>query len=88
MNTCFSGYAEICRKTNRLIVSNLFDGIDAYELPSLNRVRSYKFLIKINRPQMVAIANHSQWIVRGGDSGSARVVDASNGLDIAVLSHE
>ena len=63
------------------------NGVDVYDFPELIKVSRRCYAIKRNVPQQVKFSKGGEWIVAGGDTGFARLVNASDlsiGADLPV----
>ncbi|OBZ68261.1 hypothetical protein A0H81_12041 [Grifola frondosa] len=82
------GHATLSPDETSLIISNLYDGLDIYCFPSLERVRSLPHPILQNYPMQVATTGPGdRWVLCGGDDGFARLYDAQGGHLLATLIH-
>lgn len=70
-----------------LLVSNLHDGVDLYNLPEVSLAKSIKHLIRHNMPKQVTFAFSGSVAVSGTDSGHVLVHDVNSGALLASLSH-
>ena len=73
------GNACFCADTQQIFVSNLIDGVDQYDYPSLIRQKTFKHAIVRNYILQVVVAGEGAWLIAGGDSGFGRLFDRCNG---------
>lgn len=70
-----------------LLISNLFNGLDLYSLPTLELKRTFTHAIAVNVILEVEIISKPQWAVLGGDDGFVRVFDMRSGNFLYSLMH-
>lgn len=70
-----------------LLVSNLFNGLDLYSLPTMELKRTFTHAIAHNVILQVVIISQSQWAVVGGDDGFVRIFDMRTGNFLFSLVH-
>ena len=63
---------------SQLVMANLHNGVDIYNIPSLNLVKSFSYSIKINTLYKVWIANDG-WVVAGGENGFVHLYNIHRG---------
>lgn len=70
-------------------MSNLLDGVDTYNLPSLSLARSYQSHEPIvdNRPLQFSITGCGKLLIVGSDRGSVSVYERSSGKYLRSLKH-
>ncbi|KZP21247.1 hypothetical protein FIBSPDRAFT_741032, partial [Athelia psychrophila] len=72
---------------NHLLVSNPFNGLDFYSLPTMELKHTFTHTITLNvTPQAVAISQ-LQWMVVGGDDGLVCLFDMCSGNFLFSLTH-
>lgn len=72
----------------RLLVSNLLNGLDLYSLPSMELERTFTHAITVNVILQVVITPQQEWVVVGGDDGFVRVFDLHSGNFLFSLLHD
>lgn len=82
-----SGYASLNKDGKFLMVSNLKDGVDEYQFPSLEKVQSFKHPIATNCILQTKPLPSWNLIVTGGDNGFARVFNRISGQLVAEIRH-
>jgi hypothetical protein len=82
-----SGYASLNQDGKLLMVSNLKDGVDEYQFPSLEKVQSFKHPIATNCILQTRSLPSWNLIVTGGDNGFARVFNRISGQLVAEIRH-
>lgn len=70
-----------------LLVSNLFNSLDLYSLPTMELKHTFTHAIALNVILQVMIIPHSQWAVVGGDDGFVCVFDICSGNFLFSLIH-
>lgn len=79
-----SGQSDV--NGSEFAVANLHNGIDIYNIPSLNLVKSFLFSIKVNALYKVCLATNG-WVVAGGENGCARLYDIRRGELLQMIRH-
>lgn len=79
-----SGQSDV--NGSELAVANLHNGVDIYNIPSLNLVKSFSYSIKINALYKVCITQNG-WVVAGGENGAARLFDMRRGEFLKMIQH-
>lgn len=69
-----------------LAVTNLRNGVDIYDIPSLSLVKSFPYNISINVLYKVCISQNG-WVVAGGENGVARLYDMRRGELLKMIQH-
>lgn len=91
MNSLFSsidsGHAALSCDSKLLLVSNLEDGIDEYQFPSMKKVRTYTHPIETNCILQTRSLPSWNLIVAGGDNGFARVFNRISGQLVSEIHH-
>lgn len=82
-----SGYASLNKDGKFLMVSNLKDGVDEYQFPSLEKVQSFKHPIVTNCILQTKPLPSWNLVVTGGDNGFARVFNRISGQLVAEIRH-
>ena len=82
-----SGFAAPSDDGEHLFVSNLRDGIDEYQFPSMHKVQTFAQPIEKNRIIHVRKLPSHNLIVTGGDDGFARVFHRTNGQLVSEIHH-
>ena len=82
-----SGYASLNRNGKLLLVSNLKDGIDKYQFPSMEKVQTFTHPIDTNC--ILQTRSLSSWnlIVAGGDNGFTHVFNRISGQLVGKIHH-
>ena len=70
-----------------LLVQNLCDGVDEYKLPTLELVRKFHSPVERNYIWQVVPACDGEWMVVGGDNGTAQIFDRRTGLLLHNIAH-
>ncbi|EIW59181.1 uncharacterized protein TRAVEDRAFT_122172, partial [Trametes versicolor FP-101664 SS1] len=82
-----SGRSDVA-SGQRLVVSNLYDGFDLYDIATREHVRTLKTALAVNVPLPVILTSHDSEIIAGSSSGEVRVFDPSSGEELQVLDHD
>jgi WD40 repeat protein len=85
--TTNSGYAAPNHDGKLLLVSNLKDGIDEYQFPSMERVQTFTFPTEVNCILQTKSLPQGNLIVVGGDDGFARVFNRISGQLVSEIHH-
>ena len=87
LNPPNSGYAALNHNGKHLLVSNLKDGIDEYQFPSLEKVQTFSYPVQRNCILHTRTLPAWNLIVVGGDSGFARVFNRISGQLVSEIHH-
>jgi hypothetical protein len=71
-----------------LAVTNLYDGVDFYDMKSRQQVRSFVDRIEKNVAIDITFIQKGAAILLGGSCGRATICDSKTGEEIIVLEHE
>ena len=82
-----SGYASLNYDGKLLLVSNLKDGIDEFQFPSLEKVQTFTHPIEKNCILQTRSLPSGNLIVTGGDNGFARVFNRISGQLVSEIHH-
>ena len=82
-----SGYASLNRDGKLLLISNLKDGIDEYQFPSMEKVQTFTHPIDTNCVLQTRAVSSRNLIVAGGDDGFARVFNRISGQLVSEIRH-
>ena len=82
-----SGYASLNHDGKLLLVSNLKDGIDEYQFPSMEKVQAFTHPIDTNCILQTRSLPSRNLIVAGGDNGFARVFNRISGQLVSEIHH-
>lgn len=82
-----SGRSTISLDEKTLVVSNLYDGLDWYNIPDRVFSRAVPVRIVRNKPIPVLFIDNGNAIVVGGSSGTARILDSRTAETIQSLDH-
>ena len=82
-----SGYAALNHDGKLLLVSNLKDGIDEYQFPSMERIQTFTHPIQINCILQTRSLPSGNLIVTGVDDGFVRVFNRISGQLVSELHH-
>jgi hypothetical protein len=82
-----SGYASLNHDGKLLLVSNLKDGIDEFQFPSLEKVQTFTHPIERNCILQTRSLPSGNLIVTGGDNGFARVFNRISGQLVSEIHH-
>jgi len=82
-----SGNAAPNHDGKYLLVSNLKDGIDEYQFPSLEKVQTFSHPIERNYILHTRTLPAWNLVVVGGDDGFARVFNRINGQLVSEIHH-
>ena len=80
-----SGYASLNHDGKLLLVSNLKDGIDEFQFPSLEKVQTFTHPIETNCILQTRSLPLGNLIVTGGNNGFARVFNQISSQLVTVL---
>jgi WD40 repeat protein len=80
-----SAHADV--KANCLAVANLHDGVDLYNIPNMQLIKSYPHG-NINSVIFKVSFIDSDWLISGGQDGSARLYDVQSGQFLEKLDHD
>lgn len=81
----FSGHSAL--NGQHLLVSNLFNGVDVYSLPTMELERTFTHAITVNMIMQVVFTSQQEWVVAGGDDGFVRIFDMCSGNFLFSLLH-
>jgi hypothetical protein len=82
-----SGYASLNHDNKLLLVSNLIDGVDEYQFPSMEKIQKFTHPIDTNCILHTRSLPSRNLIVAGGDNGSARVFNRISGQLVSEIQH-
>jgi hypothetical protein len=82
-----SGYAVPNHDGKHLLVSNLKDGVDEYQFPSLEKVQTFSHPVEHNCILHTRTLPARNLVVVGGDNGFARVFNRINGQLVSEIHH-
>lgn len=82
-----SGYASLNRDGKLLLVSNLKDGVDEYQFPSLDKIQTFTHPIQTNCILQTRSLPLWNLVVAGGDNGFARVFNRISGQLVTEIHH-
>ena len=82
-----SGYAAPNHDGKYLLVSNLKDGIDEYQFPSLEKVQTFSHPVVHNYILHTRTLPAWNLVVVGGDNGFARVFNRISGQLVSEIHH-
>jgi hypothetical protein len=82
-----SGYGAVSPDEQFIVISNLHNGADVYDLPGLNLRKRLRHPITTNCPQQVAFGLSGSAIICGGDNATIFVYDATTGHLLTRLPH-
>ena len=82
-----SGYAAPNHDGKLLLVSNLKDGVDEYQFPSLVKVQTFTHPIERNCILQTKMLPSWNLVVVGGDNGFARVFNRISGQLVSEIHH-
>jgi hypothetical protein len=82
-----SGYAALSRDGKHLLVSNLKDGVDEYQFPSMEKVQTFTHPIETNCILQTRSLPSCDLIITGGDDGFARVFNRITGQLVSEIHH-
>jgi len=82
-----SGYASLNRDGKLLLVSNLKDGINEYQFPSMEKVQTFTHPIYTNCILQTRALPSWNLIVAGGDDGFTRVFNRISGQLVSEIRH-
>src|ERR1700744_1749085 len=82
-----SGYASPGYDNKLLLVSNLKDGFDEYQFPSMEKVQTFAHPIETNCILQTKTLSSCNLIVTGGDDGFARVFNRISGQLVREIHH-
>lgn len=82
-----SGYVAPNHDGKLLLVSNLKDGIDEYQFPSMDKIQTFTHPIQTNCILQTKTLPSWNLIVAGGDDGFARVFNRINGQLVSEIHH-
>jgi hypothetical protein len=82
-----SGFAAPNHDDKLLLVSNLKDGIDEYQFPSMEKVQTFTHPIETNCILQARVLPSWNLIVTGGDDGFARVFNRISGQLVSEIHH-
>ncbi|KZP30001.1 hypothetical protein FIBSPDRAFT_726767, partial [Athelia psychrophila] len=70
-----------------LLISNLFNGLDLYSLPTMELEHAFTHAITLNVILQVVIISQPHWAVVGGDDRFVRIFDICSGNILFSLMH-
>jgi hypothetical protein len=82
-----SGYASLNQDGKLLLISNLKDGIDEYQFPSMEKVQTFTHPINTNCILQTRSLPSRNLIIAGGDNGFARVFNRISGQLVSKIHH-
>lgn len=82
-----SGYAAPNHDGKYLLVSNLKDGIDEYQFPSLEKIQTFSYPLQYNYILHTRTLPAWNLVVVGGDNGFARVFNRISGQLVSEIHH-
>jgi len=82
-----SGYAHPSHDSKLLLISNLKDGVDEYQFPTMEKTQTFSHPIETNCILHTRILPSRNLIVTGGDNGFARVFNRINGQLVSEIHH-
>lgn len=71
----------------RLLISNLLNGLDVYSLPAMQLERTFTHTISVNVILQLVVTSPQEWVVVGGDDGFVRIFDMHSGNFLFSLLH-
>lgn len=71
-----------------IVVSNLYDGLDWYNIPDRTFSRSVPLRINHNVPIPVLLIDDEKFLLVGGTSGNVKILDAHTAETIQTLEHD
>jgi len=82
-----SGYASLNHDGKLLLVSNLKDGIDEYQFPSMEKVQTFTHPIDTNCILQTRSLSSQNLIVAGGDNGFAHIFNRISSQLVSEIRH-
>jgi len=84
----YSGRSTISLDQKTLVVSNLYDGLDWYNIPDRAFSRAVPIRITRNKPLPVLFIDDGDAIIIGGSSGEVRILDSRTAETLQTLEHD
>lgn len=71
-----------------LVLSNLFDGFDLYNIESKKHVKTYPIRNDVNLPLPVVVAADALEVITGSSSGDVHIIDIQDVQETQHLGHD